>query len=99
MHVDDLFVSNKIDADIEKFKNCMRGVYTEIKVRKGKMLDYLWMTFDYVVPGQVSITMDNREQDILAECGVWMTRQTPAAATLFNARDAPKATDDDSGYF
>jgi len=99
MHVDDLFVSSKSDVDIEKFENYMRGVYTEIKVSKGKVLDYLGMTFDYVVPGQVSITMDNCEQDILAECGVWTMRQTPAASTLFNVRDTTKATDEASGYF
>jgi hypothetical protein len=57
------------------------------------------MTFDYVVPGQVSITMDNCEQDILAECVVWTMRQTPAVSMLFNARDATKATDEASGYF
>lgn len=99
MHVDDLFVSSTSDADIERFENYMRGVYKEIKVSKGKVLDYLGMTFDYVVPGQVSITMDNFEQDILAECGVWTMRQTPAASTLFDVRDAPKATNEESGFF
>jgi hypothetical protein len=74
MHVDDLFVSSKSDADIEKFENYMRGAYNEIKVSKGKVLDYLGMTFDSVVPGQVSLTMDNFEQDILAECGMWTMR-------------------------
>ncbi len=70
IHVYDLFVSSKSDADIEKFENYMRRVYTDIKVGKGKVLDYLGMTFDYDVPGQVSITMDNCEQDIFAEFGV-----------------------------
>ena len=89
----------KIDADIEKFENYMRGVYNEIKISKGKVLDYLGMTFNYVVPGQVSIAMDNCEQAILVECGVWRMRQTPATSTLFNAKDANKATDEASGYF
>jgi hypothetical protein len=61
MHVDDLFVSIKSDADIEKFENYMRRFYNEIKVSKGKVLDYLGMTFDCVVPGEDSITMDNCE--------------------------------------
>ena len=99
MHVDNLFASSKSDADIEKFENFMRGVYSEIKVSKGKVLDYLRITFDYVVPGQVCITMDNCEQDILAKFGVWTMRQTPATSTLFNVRDATKATDEASGYF
>ncbi len=43
--------------------------------------------------------MDDCEQDILAECGVLITRQTTAAPTLFTVRDAYKATDEESGYF
>ncbi len=70
MHIDDLFVSSKSDADIEKFENYMRGVYTKIKVSKVKVIDYLGTTIDYMGPSQVSITMDSCEQDILAECGV-----------------------------
>jgi hypothetical protein len=43
--------------------------------------------------------MDNCEQDILAECGVWALRCTPAASTLFDTRDAPKATDEEVKFF
>jgi hypothetical protein len=66
MYVNHLFVSRKSNADIDKLENYMPGVYKEIKVSKGKVLDYLGMTFDYVVPGQVSIAMDNYEQEILS---------------------------------
>ena len=99
MHVDDLLVASTSNANLEKFEDYMRGVYSEIKVNKGRVLDYLGMTFDFVVPGQVSITMDNCEQDILAECGVWALRCTPAASTLFDTRDAPKATDEEVKFF
>ena len=51
------------------------------------------MTFIFVVPGQVSITMDNCEQDILAECGVWSLRCSPTATALFDTKDAPTAID------
>jgi len=47
MHVDDLFVSSKSDADIEKFQNYMRWVYNEIKVGKGKVLDNLGIKFHH----------------------------------------------------
>ena len=56
------------------------------------MLDYLGMTFDYIVPGQMSIIIDNCVQDIIAECGMWPRRSTLAASTLFDTRDAPKVT-------
>ena len=56
------------------------------------MLDYLGMTLEFIVSGQVSITLDNCVQDILAGCGTWPRRSTPAASTLFDTRDAPKVT-------
>jgi len=63
------------------------------------MLDYLGMTFDYVFPGQVSITMDNCEQDILKECGVCTMRQTTATSMLFNVRGMTKETGEEPRYF
>ncbi len=50
------------------------------------------MTFDFIVLGQVSITMDNCERFILSECGVWPLRISLAAFTPVDTRDAPKAT-------
>ena len=40
MHVDDLFVVSMSDASLAKLKNYMRKVYKDIKVSKGKVLDY-----------------------------------------------------------
>ncbi len=88
MHVDDLFVTSVSANNIEKFENYMRGVYCEMKFIKGGVICHLNMTFDFIVLGQVSITMDNCVQDILAECGMWPRRSTPAASTLFDTRDA-----------
>ena len=70
MHVDDLIATSASDNNRETFENYMRGVYWEIKVNKGQVIDYFGMTFDFIVPGQVSITMENCVQDILAECGL-----------------------------
>jgi hypothetical protein len=43
--------------------------------------------------------MDNCVQDILAECGMWPHRSTPATYTLFDMRDTPKVTSDDVKFF
>jgi hypothetical protein len=99
MHVDDLFITSKSDDNHTNFESCMRNKYKEIKVSKGKVLDYIGMTFDFIVPGQVSITMDNCERSILSEGGVWPLRSTPAASTLFDTRDAPKATKEEVQFF
>ncbi len=91
MHVDDLFITSKIDDDHNKFESCMRDKYKEIKIIKGKVFDYIWMTFDFIVPGQVSITMDTCERSLLSECGVWPLRATPAASTFFDTRKQRKS--------
>ena len=57
------------------------------------------MVFDFIVPGRLSITMDNCERSILSEGGVWPSRATPAASTLFDTRDALKATSDEVQLF
>jgi len=63
------------------------------------VLDYLGMTFEFIVPGQVSIAMNDCVHDILAECGMWPRRSTPAASTLFDTRDVPKVTAEEVNFF
>jgi hypothetical protein len=99
MHVDDLFITIKSEDNDVKFEACMRDKYKKIKISKEKVVDYIGMTFDYIVSGQVSITMDNCERSILSECGVQPLRATPAAFTLFDTRDAPKASHEDVQFF
>ena len=77
----------------------MRNKYKEIKISKGNVLDYIGVTFDFIVPGQVSITMDSCERSILSEGGVWPLKSTPVASTLFDTRDAPKATKVEVQFF
>jgi len=77
----------------------MRDKYKGIKISKGKVVDYIGMTLDYVVPGHVPITTDNCERSILFEYRVWPLRVTPVASILFDTRDAPKASYKDEQFF
>ncbi len=43
--------------------------------------------------------MGNCERSILSECGVWPLRATPAASTLFDTCDAPKASHEEVQFF
>ena len=72
--MDDLLVVSTSDSSLESLESHMRKVYKDIKIGKGKVLYYIGMTIDCVVPGQVCITMDNCERDILSGCGVWELR-------------------------
>jgi hypothetical protein len=46
MHVDDLFITSKSEDNHITFEACMRDKYKEIKISKGKVVDYIGMTFD-----------------------------------------------------
>jgi hypothetical protein len=63
------------------------------------VLDYVGMTFNLEVEGEVRVTMDSCVDNILSGCGVETTRATPASSMLFHVRDAPKASESESAWF
>jgi hypothetical protein len=90
LHVDDLKFSSVSSSDLDDFEAYMESCYDNITWRRGKVLDYVGMTFDYRTPGEVRVTMDNATDSILEGCGVDTPRATPAASTLFETRDTVK---------
>jgi hypothetical protein len=59
-HVDDLKVSHKNEKNVTEFLKWVTdtyGQYGEVKTTRGKLHDYLGMTLNYKVPGQVTIDM------------------------------------------
>ena len=64
MHVDDLFITGLNKIDHKEFENNTRSKYREVKVNRGKIVNYIGMTVDFVLPGQVSIIMENSERSI-----------------------------------
>ena len=67
-HVDDLKVSHKDSTVVDQFLQWVDDTYGsigEVKVTRGKVHDYLGMTLDYTVPGQVSIHMDDYVEKML----------------------------------
>jgi hypothetical protein len=99
VHVDDLIVSSRSQDDITSLELHLRGTYKEIRVNVGNVLDYVGMTFNLGVMGEVKVTMDSCVENILSGCGVETTRATPASSFLFHVRDAPKASVSESAWF
>ena len=63
------------------------GKEAPLTVTRGKVHDYLGMTFDYTIPGKVKITMPDFVQGVLDECPEDLMKgpsSTPAAHHLFN---------------
>jgi hypothetical protein len=99
LHVDDLMVTSVAQRNLDAFGAYLKTVYPETRTNKGAVLDYIGMTFDFTVSGEVRITMDNCVKDILSGCGVDTVRATPAATTLFDVRETVKATAAETKWF
>ena len=99
VHVDDLLVTSENRLHIDAFGVYLKSVYPETKTNTGSILDYVGMTFNLNEERQVKVTMDNCVEDILSGCGVETTKVTPAASTLFDVRDSPRATEQEAKWF
>ena len=99
IHVDDLLSTCASADDLEAFAVFLKSMYKETRTNRGLVLDYIGMTFDFSVKGRVSVTMDNCINDILSGCGVTQVRATPGTSDLFDVREAPKVSIEDSKYF
>jgi len=100
VHIDDLLVTSASVANLASFEQYLQSVYPQISVHCGAILDFFGMTFDFTVPGEISITMENCVSDIRSECGVTAARATPAAETLFEIRhNVQKVSPAEAAYF
>jgi Reverse transcriptase (RNA-dependent DNA polymerase) len=91
-HVDDVkssTVDSKVHDAFEVWLNDMYGSITPVKVHRGKVHDYLGMTFDYSQPGKVIVDMKEYVSNMLDEFSVKFqpedTAPTPARNDLFAA--------------
>ena len=99
LHVDDLLVTSLSEKVLKDFCDFMESVYAGINTKKGKVLGYLGMCFDFTEPGQVSVTMENCVKDIISSSGVSIGKSTPATSALFEVRNAPKLSAPEAAYF
>jgi Reverse transcriptase (RNA-dependent DNA polymerase)/Zinc knuckle len=100
-HVDDLKMSHVQDDVLETLVDQLNDRYGKIApltVTRGTTHDYLGMTLDYGVPGQVTIRMDDYVEDILSEVPEDMggVAATPAAEHLFDVSENPTYLDDEN---
>ena len=88
LHVDDMLVTSTKQAHIRALNQQLKVAYGDTTFTEGDVLDYLGMTFDFTIAGEVSITMDHAVNEILREAGDNIKkRTTPATDMLFVVRD------------
>ena len=89
-HVDDVKMSHTKQEMLENLLTSLNeefGKEAPLTVTRGKIHDYLGMTFDYTIPGKVKITMPDFVLGVLDECPEDLMKgpsSTPAANHLFN---------------
>ena len=96
-HVDDLKSSHmkaKVNDLFLKWLNEKYGKFGEVKATRGKIHDYLGMTFDFTDPGKVKVDMCEYMSSMVDEWPGGIkpgdTAPTPATTDLFNvAEDSP----------
>ncbi len=88
LHVDDLFCTCVSQGNLDKFGAFLSEAYPEIRTKRGKVINYIGVTFDYTVAGEVKVNMDKCVNDILSGCRVDKIRSTPATENLFDVRDS-----------
>ena len=95
LHVDDLLITCRNEAIIDELIAALRDKYQEIEAKKGPVLSYVGMTFDFSVEGRVSISMKGYVYDLLDELDINGSAKTPATSDLFSVReDCPKLPQD-----
>jgi hypothetical protein len=98
-HVDDLKVSHVRALVVTKMADWLKSTYErlfedgsgEMKICRGKIHEYLGMTLDFTVPGEVKITMIPYVKEIVNQFTEYdnseSTAATPAAEHLFKVND------------
>ena len=86
LHVDDLLITSSSPLHIDKLDAYLKKVYPETKTTAGRVVDYLGMSFDFSVRGEVRITMKNCVDDIIQSGGDAKERVTPATEALSDAQ-------------
>jgi hypothetical protein len=89
VHVDDMEILAANEAAIDLLLDQLKSRFPKLSVHRGRVLDYLGMTFDFSVPGKVKITMNGYVTDLLKDCDdIPGTVDTPATSTLFSVSES-----------
>ena len=107
-HIDDLKVSHKDRRVVDQFKQWVDFMYGDPKIGKvkavrGKVHDYLAMTLDYTIKGEVRIGMEKYVQNMIDNFPIILTQKekvtTPAAHNLFKVDGSKPLEKDKSELF
>ena len=99
IYVDDLLATCIEQGPLDELWKLLRLHYAkpgqpDIEVKRGPVVNYLGMTFDWSIPGKVRITQLGFQADLIAESSLDTNKKaaaTPAAESLFDTRNDEEA--------
>ena len=83
VHVDDLMITCKNEATIDKVIADLTERYKDVTVKRGSVHSYVGITFDFTAKGRVKLTMDGYVRDTLRLYEVQGKAATPAGENLY----------------
>ena len=103
LHVDRMKITGNSEFNIDQVIAEIEILYPGLTKQRGRIINYIGMTFDYSKHDCVRITMSNYINEVLEGCTVMAGKsQTPAHSNLFDIRsieDSPLLADEDRERF
>ena len=103
LHVDDMKITSNSEFNIDQVIAEIEILYPGLTKQRGRIINYIGMTFDYSKHDCERITMSNYMNEVLEGCTVMAGKsQTPAHSNLFDIRsieDSPLLADEDRERF
>ena len=88
IHVDDMIITASSESRVDDVIKQIETIYPGLTKHRGKVLNYIGMTFDFSKEGCVKMTMEGFVQDLIEGCkDMPGTANTPARANLFTIPD------------
>ena len=87
IHVDDMMISCCSDRYVDMVIDEIEIQYPGLTKHRGKVLNYVGMTFNFETAGQVKITMEGLIKELLEDCKeISGVAPTPAKPDLFTVK-------------
>jgi hypothetical protein len=91
IHVDDMMITCCDDKHVDHVISEIENIYPGLTKHRGKVLNYIGMTFNFETAGKVKITMEGFIKELLEDCkDIIGVSPTPAKPDLFSI--LPEAT-------
>jgi len=94
IHVDDIFITNMHESNIDAFLREFETVYAGLSVHKGPKVNYLGMCFDFGKEKEAFIDMNAYIAEILEHAEDGGVAKTPATNDLYKVDAMSKLLDD-----